>query len=47
MKKLLVGVLGIVILVSGIGIATIKDIQTSDKGMLIEFRDGTGYYIGE
>lgn len=47
MKKLLVGVLGIVILVSGIGIATIKDIQTSDKGMLIEFKDNTGYYIGE
>ena len=47
MKKLLVGVLGIVILASGIGIATIKDIQTSESGMLIEFIDGTGYYIGE
>ena len=47
MKKLLVGVLGIVILASGIGIATIKDIQISDEGMLIEFRDGTGYYLGE
>lgn len=47
MKKLLVGVLGVVILVSGIGIATIKDIQTSESGMLIEFRDNTGYYIGE
>lgn len=47
MKKLLVGVLGIVILVSGIGMATIKDVQISESGMLIEFRDGTGYYIGE
>lgn len=47
MKKILVGVLGIVVLISGIGIATIKDIQTSESGMLIEFRDGTGYYLGE
>lgn len=47
MKKLLAGVLGIVVLASCIGVATIKDIQTPDKGMLIEFRDNTGYYIGE
>ena len=47
MKKLLAGVLGIVILTSGIGIATIKDVQTSESGMLIEFKDNTGYYIGE
>lgn len=47
MKKLLVGVLGVVVLVSGIGIAAIKDVQTSESGMLIEFRDNTGYYIGE
>ena len=47
MKKLLVGVLGVVILASCLLIATIKDIQTSDRGMLIEFKDNTGYYIGE
>ena len=47
MKKLLVGVLGIVILASCLLIATIKDVQVSDKGILIEFRDGTGYYLGE
>lgn len=47
MKKLLVGVLGVVILTSCLLIATIKDVQVSDMGMLIEFRDGTGYYIGE
>lgn len=44
MKKVLLGVL---VLISVIGIVTIKDIQASDKGMLIEFRDNTGYYIGE
>lgn len=47
MKKLLVGALGVVILVSCLLIATIKDIQVSGNGMLIEFVDGTGYYIGE
>lgn len=46
MKKILVGVLGVV-LVTGIGVATIKDVKTSDRGMLVEFRDNTGYYIGE
>lgn len=47
MKKVLIGVLGVVILVSGIGIITIKDVQASDKGMLIEFKDNTGFYLGE
>lgn len=47
MKKVLIGVLGAVILVSGIGMTTIKDVQTSDKGMLIEFKDDTGFYLGE
>ena len=31
MKKALIGILGVVILVSGIGMTTIKDIQTSDE----------------
>lgn len=44
MKKVLLGAL---VLVSVIGIVAIKDVQVSDKGMLIEFRDETGYYIGE
>lgn len=44
MKKMLLGAL---VLISVIGIVAIKDIQTSDKGMLIEFRDNTGYYLGE
>ena len=47
MKKLLAGVLGIVVLASCLLIATIKDVQVSESGMLIEFKDNTGYYIGE
>ena len=47
MKKVLLGIAGMLILASGIGVATIKDIQMSDKGMLIELKANTGYYIGE
>ena len=40
-KILAAGILSILV----IGAATIKDIDTTETGTLITFRDNTGYYI--
>lgn len=37
--------LGAIMIVGGLGVATIKDIDNTDTGIMITFNDSTGYYL--
>lgn len=45
MRKLIKGLTIILTSILVIGTAVIKDIDTTETGTLITFRDNTGYYI--
>lgn len=37
--------LGAIMIVGGLGIGFIKDIDNTDTGIMITFKDSTGYYL--
>lgn len=45
MKKIIRGLSIVLTSITLMGAATIKDIDTTETGTLIKFRDNTGYYI--
>lgn len=45
MRKLIKGLAIVLTSIIVIGAAVIKDIDTTETGTLIKFRDNTGYYI--